>query len=83
MEYRDNLNNGKNNLNGEESLNNPQLGFYNYNRFIMLSRIMNNTSCYNLNNGNMLRELMVKIGLEEGVIVEALLDSGTTGLIMS
>ena len=64
-------------------LNNPQLGFYNYNRFIMLSRVMNNISCCNLNNGNMLRELMVKIGLEEGVIVEALLDSGTTGLIMS
>ena len=49
----------------------------------MLSRVMNNISCCNLNNGNMLRELMVKIGLEEGVIVEALLDSGTTGLIMS
>ena len=64
-------------------LNNPQLGFYNYNRFIMLSRIMNNTSCYNLNNGNMLREVIVKIGLEEGVIVEALLDSGTTGLMIS
>ena len=31
----------------------------------------------------MLREVMVKIGLEEGVIVEALLDSGTTGLMMS
>ena len=83
MEYRDNLNNGKNNLNGEESLNNPQLGFYNYNRFIMLSRVMNNTSCCNLNNGNMLREVMVKIGLEEGVIVEVLLDSSTTGLMMS
>ena len=44
---------------------------------------MNNTSCYNLNNGNMLREVIVKIGLEEGVIVEALLDSGTTGLMIS
>ena len=44
---------------------------------------MNNTSCYNLNNGNILREVIVKIGLEEGVIVEALLDSGTTGLMIS
>jgi len=36
----------------------------------------------------MLREVIVKIGLEridiqEGVIVEALLDSGATGLVMS
>ena len=31
----------------------------------------------------MLREVMVKIGLEEGVIVEALLDSGATELMMS
>jgi len=36
----------------------------------------------------MLREVMVKIGLEridmqERVIVEALLDSGTTGLVIS
>ena len=35
-----------------------------------------------------LREVMVKIGLEridiqEGIIVEALLDSGATGLVMS
>jgi len=38
--------------------------------------------------GRTLREVMVKIGLEridtqKGVTVEALLDSGTTGLIMS
>jgi len=38
--------------------------------------------------GKMLREVMVKIGLErvdiqEGVTVEALLDSGATGLVMS
>jgi len=26
---------------------------------------MDNTSCYNLNNGNMLREVTVKIGLEK------------------
>ena len=36
----------------------------------------------------LLREVMVKIGLkqeeeEEGVVIEALLDSGTTGLVMS
>ena len=36
----------------------------------------------------MLREVTVKIGLEridmqEGIMVEALLDSGTTGLVMS
>jgi len=49
----------------------------------MLSRVINNTSYCNLNNGNMLREVMVKIGLEEGVIVEALLDSGATELMMS
>ena len=54
----------------------------------MLARAMNNTSCCNLDNRDMLREVMVKIGLEridtqEGIIVEALLDSGTTGLVMS
>jgi len=41
-----------------------------------------------LNNRNILKEVMVKIGLEkintqEGVTVEVLLDSGITGLIMS
>jgi len=44
----------------------------------MLSRIMENIFCYNLNNGNILREMTVKIGLkrinmQKGVIVEALL----------
>ena len=38
--------------------------------------------------GKTLREIMVKIGLEridmqEGIIVEVLLDSGATGLVMS
>jgi len=42
----------------------------------------------NLDKGNLLRKVMVKIGLErintqEGITVEALLDSGTTGLVMS
>ena len=41
---------------------------------------MDNISCCNLDNGNLLREVMVNIGLEridiqEEVIVEALLDS--------
>jgi len=49
---------------------------------------MDNTSCYDLNNGNIVREVTVKIELEridtqEDVMVEALLDSGATGLVMS
>ena len=51
----------------------------------MFSRVVENTSYCNLNNINM---LMVKIGLkrintQKGVIVEALLDSRATGLVMS
>ena len=54
----------------------------------MLSRVVDNKSTYNLDNGDMLREVTVKIGLErtdmqEGVTVEVLLDSGATGLVMS
>jgi len=54
----------------------------------MLSRVVENTSTYNLNNQDMLREVTVKIGLEridtqEGVIVECLLDSRAMGLVMS
>jgi len=54
----------------------------------MLTRAIDNTSCCNLDNGDMLREVTVKIGLEridtqEGVTVEALLDSGATELVMS
>jgi len=30
----------------------------------MLARVIDNTSCCNLDNRNMLREVMVKIGLE-------------------
>jgi len=49
---------------------------------------MRNIFCYNIDNGNMLREVIVKISLEridiqEEVIVEMLLDSGMTGLMMS
>jgi len=54
----------------------------------MLSRVVENTFICNLDNENMLREITVKIGLEkidtqEEVTVEALLDSGATGLVMS
>ena len=85
VEYEDNHNNRQNNLNGKEDL-------------IVLNQVSitiglqcflkENISCCNLNNGNMLREVMVKIGLEkintqEGVTVEALLDSGATRLVMS
>jgi len=30
----------------------------------MLARIIDNISCYNLDNGNMLKKVTVKIGLE-------------------
>ena len=54
----------------------------------MLARATDNTSCCNLDNGDMLREVMVKIGLERidtqvGVTVEVLLDSGAIGLVIS
>jgi len=54
----------------------------------MLARIIDNTSIHNLNKENLLREVIVKIGLEridmqEGITVKALLDSGATGLVMS
>ena len=68
-------------------LDTPQLGLKN-NRYTILSRVMNNTFCCDLNNGELLREVIVKIGLkridmQEGVMVEALLDSGAMGLVMS
>ena len=54
----------------------------------MLSRVVDNTSYYSLNNGNILREVTVKIGLEwidiqKGVIIKVLLNSGTTRLVIS
>jgi len=54
----------------------------------MLARVVEKTSIYSLDNGDMLREVMVKIGLEridmqEGITVEMLLDSGSTELVMS
>jgi len=49
---------------------------------------MENTFCCNLNNRDMLREVIVKIRLkrinmQEGVIVEALLDIRATELVIS
>jgi len=49
---------------------------------------VDNTFCYNLHGGNLLREVIVDIGLErvdtqEGVTVETLLDSGAMELMMS
>jgi len=54
----------------------------------MLSRVVENISTCNLNKGDLLRGVTVKIGLErtdtqKGITVEALLDSGATGLVMS
>jgi len=54
----------------------------------MLSRVVENTSLCNLNKEDLLRKVIVRIGLEridtqEGIKVEALLDSGVTVLIMS
>jgi len=54
----------------------------------MLSRVMENESYYNLDNRDMLREVIVKIGLKridthKEVTVEMLLDSGATGLVIS
>ena len=53
----------------------------------MLFRVIDNISCCNLDNENMLRKFIVKIELEriyiqEGVIVDVLLDSGAMGLVM-
>jgi len=54
----------------------------------MLSRVVENTFTCDLNKGNLLREIMVKIGLErintqEEITVEALLNSGAIRLVMS
>ena len=54
----------------------------------MLSRVLESTFCCKLDNKNMLREIMVKIGLEridiqKEVTVEALLDSGAIELVIS
>jgi len=54
----------------------------------MLSRVIYNKSCYNLDNRNMLKEVTVKIGLEridtqKEVTVKILLYSGIAELVMS
>ena len=54
----------------------------------MLFRVVDNTSICNLDNRDILREVIVKIELEkidmqEGITVEALLDSGAAELVMS
>jgi len=54
----------------------------------MFSRVVDNTSSYSLDNRNILREVIVKIGLEridtqERVTVEALLDSEVMRLVIS
>jgi len=54
----------------------------------MFARVTDNTSIYDLDKGDLLKEVTVKIGLEridmqEGITVEVLLDSGATWLVMS
>ena len=54
----------------------------------MLSRIIENTFYYNLDNGDMLRKITVNIGLkridiQEEVTVKVLLDSSVTELVIS
>ena len=54
----------------------------------MLFRVVENIFCYNLDNGEILRVMIVKIEMEridtqEGVTVEALLDSGVIELVIS
>ena len=67
-------------------LNTPWLSLNN-NKYIILSRVIDDTFCYDLNNEKLLRKIIVKIGLEridiQEVMVEALLDSGTTGWVIS
>jgi len=54
----------------------------------MLTRVTDNISMHDLDKGNLLRKVTVKIGLEridmqKRIMVEALLDSAATGLVMS
>jgi len=55
---------------------------------MILSKVVDNTFCYDLNNGKLLREVTVKIGLEridtqKGMTVEALLNSRAMELVIS
>ena len=54
----------------------------------MLSRVVENTSIYNLDKEDLLREVTVKISLkrinmQEGITMEVLLNSSATELVMS
>ena len=54
----------------------------------MLSKVVDNISTYNLDKEDLLREVIVKIGLEriymqEEITVEVLLDSSAIGLVIS
>jgi len=54
----------------------------------MLSKVIDNKSCYNLDNRDILKEITVKIGLEridtqKEVIVKVLLDSNIIELVIS
>ena len=54
----------------------------------MLSKVMENIFYYNLNNRDILREVIIKIGLkriniQERVTVKILLDSGVIRLVMN
>jgi len=54
----------------------------------MLSKVIENTSCCNLNNKNVVRKVTVNIGLEridtqKGVTIEILLDSMVMKLVIS
>ena len=56
--------------------------------FVILSRVIENTFYCNLNNRDILREVTMNIGLEridiqEGVIIETLLNSRATELVIS
>ena len=53
----------------------------------MLSKVIENTFCCNIDNENILRKVIVKMRLErinmQRVIIEVLLDSRTTKLVIS
>jgi len=54
----------------------------------MLTKVINNISGCNLDNRDILREVTViieleRIDIQEGIIVEVLLDSDVTGLVIS
>ena len=72
----------------ERKSNSSQLGFNSNNKFVILSRVIDNTSCYDLNNEDMLRKVIVKIRLEriniqKEVTVEALLNNRIMRLVIT